>query len=522
LKVDANHRTAVNALSLELDQNGMPGDCHGRVVMESPVFQLMSGGEDEDLTRTPTLTYQDEVGEGVAVPLLATVSLKSKTGKGRRAPAALRNTQVLWKFSHDSREQFSESLERRHVEEQQRSFLERVIGYQADQSQPPGMAAHHKIGGRRGLPIGEGEGMVTYWRLAPERRSPRTPEHPWWTYCECEGKAEALADAAVYFISGRIAGDTHRIQAAVISKNSRASAKGGGESAEPPRILHSNTIALTNWRRVFVVGDWFVGSTTELDYPGITRAFNRAAVSVKPAPNLTRVDVSLQWQRVYAQICLRATDAEWPFLGDALNPKLEEVRTDRPDVPTLTYPVRFRSLSTFYEAISARGIAAKANRRIKNFLIARNDAEYRLQCEMHFGTVFNEVARSFPLARGLTVLKFACDDQHNATAKDDSAAGFFTEIEGRSARHRAIVFQFTRDAQGDVTVHEIGHALFLAHAPEQDEGYRAPKGADANAHDRDEKCIMGYNDAEDFCGLCLLKLAGCEFKKIGNDGRVND
>lgn len=58
----------------------------------------------------------------------------------------------------------------------------------------------------------------------------------------------------------------------------------------------------------------------------------------------------------------------------------------------------------------------------------------------------------------------------------------------------------------DVFVHEIGHALFLPHAP--------PMGYD-EAHTPRSTCIMNYElDSDAFCGTCMLRLRGWDWKKV--------
>jgi hypothetical protein len=58
----------------------------------------------------------------------------------------------------------------------------------------------------------------------------------------------------------------------------------------------------------------------------------------------------------------------------------------------------------------------------------------------------------------------------------------------------------------DVFVHEIGHAMFLPHAP--------PMGFEAT-HTPNSTCLMNYNlDSDTFCGTCMLRLRGWDWKKV--------
>ncbi len=60
-------------------------------------------------------------------------------------------------------------------------------------------------------------------------------------------------------------------------------------------------------------------------------------------------------------------------------------------------------------------------------------------------------------------------------------------------------------ADETTAAHELGHCLFLAHAPGGNVGNADPHGHDAAM----ANCLMGYHaTATDFCGFCLLRLRG--------------
>jgi hypothetical protein len=84
-----------------------------------------------------------------------------------------------------------------------------------------------------------------------------------------------------------------------------------------------------------------------------------------------------------------------------------------------------------------------------------------------------------------------------------------------------VLFIFSKGQAPGTVVHEMGHNLFLAHAPGHWETGKNPAGFQADAHDKDQICLMSYHpDAKYFCGLCLQKLAGWDPTKLHKDGRV--
>jgi len=251
-----------------------------------------------------------------------------------------------------------------------------------------------------------------------------------------------------------------------------------------------------------------------LNLAAINRAFAPAAVLLELAPSAVATNARQHWKREYRDVAETAVAEEWPFLADALATDSGEEGGE--------YAVRFRPYADFREALGSKDAFMSAHRRVRNFLSATTELTYRRKCDAHFYPVFNRVAETFPLPdNGLTVLTFTAPGGHNLEDNSNSRGGFFIFVKNRSARHRAIVLQFSGKRSTDGTsVHEIGHALFLKHAPGHAPGTREAHGTDSEGHDKDSDCAMAYTFKPDFCGLCLLKLAGYHYEWIRNDGTI--
>ena len=79
----------------------------------------------------------------------------------------------------------------------------------------------------------------------------------------------------------------------------------------------------------------------------------------------------------------------------------------------------------------------------------------------------------------------------------------------------------THGAGVRTSIHEVGHTLFLAHAPGHYHPPEQPIGSKPAAHDQAQICLMSYHDDKKYlCGLCLLKLGGRDYLKIRNDGTL--
>jgi hypothetical protein len=516
LPVADRHKEAVKALADELAGTGLPGDSSGRVILDAPVFPIGELDFVKEMgDRSSAEQYARYVGSGIRVPLVATIRLKSKTGKGRRAPAALRGSRLDWFVSYQTKEEWEQSLRERGATDAQIRFLIRVAAHEEGTAVPSGAGIHRLLGGRRSAPEGEAQVAARFWRDAGGWGMEPSLEQPWTISTACGGPTTASVDSAVYFVSGRIAGDTHRIHARIASKASRRSFD--GNAPEPPKV-DSNLIALTNWRRVRVVGDWFVGDDERMAFRAIADAVNRefapAAVLIEMAPDLPRADARRHWKREYRDTVDNLIEQGWPFLSDAL--ETDSGHNGR------EYAVRFRPYADFLEALGTKEAWALAPRRLRDFFLAPSEVAYRRRCDDNFYDIFHQVAATFELPEhGLTLLTFNSRGGHNQEDATNDRGGFFGFIKKLSGRHRALVAQFAGGGDASVTVHEIGHALFLQHAPGHANGVREPGRTAPQAHDKDADCLMAYTAAPHFCGLCLLKLAGADYTRIRNDGTID-
>jgi hypothetical protein len=146
------------------------------------------------------------------------------------------------------------------------------------------------------------------------------------------------------------------------------------------------------------------------------------------------------------------------------------------------------------------------------------------------------VVQNFPLGEnGLTFFKFGVDGEQNIW-KGSFTAGIAPSIPGFTGSNKTVFFIFKAGKASDILVHEIGHQLFLAHAPGHfDSGdsrvdkdakgnkITQPDGFQPNAHADNQWCVMSYHKSEptELCGLCILKLSGWNYTKINMNGTIS-
>ena len=131
---------------------------------------------------------------------------------------------------------------------------------------------------------------------------------------------------------------------------------------------------------------------------------------------------------------------------------------------------------------------------------------------------------------GVTIIQFG--ELHSNFSTATSLINGYAPTFSTSSRTRVAFIQYCTAARyasggGSNTMeqtisHEIGHHLFLPHAPLP--AAHLPGGADPTVHDKaDTHCMMGYDYSAErlFCGFCLLRLRGWDHRRLLPDGDRN-
>lgn len=100
------------------------------------------------------------------------------------------------------------------------------------------------------------------------------------------------------------------------------------------------------------------------------------------------------------------------------------------------------------------------------------------------------------------------DPQQGVAFVSTRQDGFATEARGKPILYKPAT---------SVAAHELGHALYLPHAPRKQDGATTPGDVEATHHDANAGCIMNYDqDTVAFCGRCALRLSGWNWSKVGH------
>jgi hypothetical protein len=512
LDVADQWKTTVGALVDELKKSGMPGDCEGRVVLDSPAFKASRRDGKSDMDdATSFLEYKNAVAVGPAIPFLARIALKSKSGEGKRSAPVLIGTRLLWDFKLESSADLDGSLSGRGMHAAAKTFVKKAASFEETVTQPKGTSAHLKVGGFR-TKSSDRATVGIQWTSGDEWNMTAPKERDWAAFTECGDGADDSVDSAVYFRLGRMAGDAHKVRA-VVDVDESLDVKDEAAPEGAPTAHRSNTIKLVTWRRIPIVATWIVGTTTTpISTAPLTAEYKKAALLIEPGPGVAPQDIGAKWATEYKTVADGYVKAKDPFLGKALESDPQG------------YPVRFRDFMDYWDLANPdAGFFGDLWERIKNFFGADDEQKYKKKCDDAWYGVLADVALRIPIPdKGITAVKFGQNGPHNQNPDEGSfTAGVAPSIDGLTDRNKAIFFQFTVSDDAKTFIHEVGHTLFLAHAPGHFTPGKQPAGFQPNAHDKDQVCLMSYSSRKRFlCGLCFVKLAGWNYLQVNNDGSV--
>jgi hypothetical protein len=176
--------------------------------------------------------------------------------------------------------------------------------------------------------------------------------------------------------------------------------------------------------------------------------------------------------------------------------------------------VRFRKYDDFIDACenavkdpSHAGLAKK----VTTWKDDKSKKRYRKRVEKHASALARYMGQALAVQPGVTVVGF--NGLHNLGPVTSGKT-----VAQDSDRWRITIMLFAAGA--DVLAHELGHCLFLPHAPS------APgthiEGVTPTRHvDGDGRCLMAYTQRHPgYCAICLLRLRGADGEHLGPKGLV--
>ena len=493
----------------------------GVVVLPSAIFKTDSTQMNNDLSFQ---LYKTKWRRGVSIPLYARIWLKGKDGKRKRVAQATAGTKVLWDVALETDAEFNATLKGRSLDKPAMSFVQQVTAYKKTATEPQGRTAHKYFGGQRTTNADRGADELQWVKINDDWNALAPSQRTWGSHSLCKTTRAFDAETGICFACSRMAGDVHTVSA-YIDTDGTPDTKDDKALVGIPAAKHSNAITFTTRRQISVVQSYKVGKgTTDVDLSTMTREYDKAAMTFDAAPGLAVQEVQASWRTAYQKVIAQLSKTD-NFVRDA-------ALTD----PEL-YPVKYKSFNDYWDHTHPKsGKVSKLFHRLFSFLQSADEETYRKECDKHAYRIYYDVVQSFPLGeKGLTIFKFGENGDHNMW-KGSFTAGIAPSIPKFTGIDKTMFLIFESGKADRILVHEVGHQVFLAHAPGHfDSGdsrtaqdakgnkITQPDGFQPNAHADNQWCVMSYHksDPKELCGLCILKLSGWNYTKINMNGTIS-
>jgi hypothetical protein len=473
--------------------------------------------------------YRAAWGNGPDVPVFARVWLKDSAGRRVDAPKALGRVRFLWDW-----EDAAEDLTR-HTPTA-RTYLEQALKRQCSTSRPRGDNAHRDVGGKRGLPsscvfpkqsgyapqASPKEGTFPF-RVVPCRK------RGWAAYSEAWTSGAFAGRTGVLFQPSRIAGDAWRVTVQLAYERR----KDGGvvldveDDAPLPAAVRASTGVFETWREVDIsrivrkqagIAPFSLATVQEQFERAFLRLTDRSGgVSVMDAADYN------------ARISRAVAACSWEVRA-AVDPAVDQYAAGG-------QALTFRSWPDFQAEVKRLKRCDDAG--LVRWL-APPHIEVRLSDEVAYHRTCKDWAKRIVVTAfdepragraGIELLQFSRLYNHERAPGGVAVNGFAKEFPSAARVRCAVVLcagvanyagQGNFNSPEQTIAHEMGHQLFLPHAPFSSSG--VPGGANAAHHDMNgSDCLMGYDYSVErrLCGLCLLRLRGWDKRKLSSDGSRN-
>jgi hypothetical protein len=499
-----------------------------KVKLISNLFKVDGGGTSE-MSNSSSASFdqfQTLWGDGPRIPIDAKVWIKNSKGAKVLAPKAWGRRKILWDW-----ECVSPDLSALHAAA--KTYEETAQNYNKDVSKPKGENCHKDRGGKRAddgaavvFSSDSGGGTYPFPVTAGSTRKWSGLSGP-----APSGAKEGLSGAI--FRPARLAGDGYKVTAYFDpSPKKELDAEGALAAA-----FKKDTGTFEMWRELHLSkyikkSAGITGFTVATLQGYYDKAFLRVEdktpgiETMVKAPYDTAFNAAIAGQPdLVKTYCIDSAASQFDGGDFAVTYRshaamkaayIAKIKGDLQTAdPTLTNAAATTAATTqVTAALTAAGIetVTKYANQVRWWSIAICQSA----CSIYMGA--ND---------GITIIQFNGTDNlvPHATSVINGFAPTFTT----SGRSKCAFIQYAMTYSGansntmEQTIsHEVGHHMFLPHAPLP--AASLPAGAEADAHDQaDLHCLMGYDYSSErkFCGKCLLRMRGWDHSKLDKDGSKN-
>lgn len=470
--------------------------------------------------------YQTQWGDGPQVPVFAKLTVRKSDGTGVEDPRALGGVRVLWDF-----EDVNENLDIHHSEP--RAYVGQSVAFDVGTTKPPGDNCHKDRGGKRSAngtdsPIFPAKAGYAPKDTADDAAFPFAVEacdkRKWAALSKPWTKGEFKGKTGVVFQPSRMAGDAYKLFVYVayeLDKDRKPVIDVTDDIKEKSAVL-AKTGTFEVWRKHHVpkyAKKKAFAST--IDTAKVIEYYRKAHVEME----IKYASVSTMNKANYNSAIATEISGMDVFAQTALDSSVDQYDNGDHGVTFVdfnTYKTNLRAalgmtapqFNTWLT--TGGGQALNTNTKYQGFLKNWGKQLLIAACDQELPTDKD----------GVSLFHFI--GVHNV-GNQGALNGSAVDMPSGNAQRVGFLTCATPSAYGphnknsleQTTTHEIGHHLFMPHAPD---GVSAGAGPDPTSHDQDDhSCTMSYNfDFERrWCGFCILRLRGWDKSPLSADGSAN-
>jgi hypothetical protein len=482
------------------------------------ISNLYSTGAADKADGTSFTAYRDlwKSGseEGPNIPIFAKLFVKSSADAKEDVPKAIGRVRLLWDW-RDSPEVLS-----MHFTEA-REYLTDSIDYDKNVTRPKGDNCHKDRGGKRGddsKPVfparpGYPEAATLRANTFPFKVE-RCATRKWSSYSETWRTGALIGKTGVSFQPSHMAGDGYLVDV-YFPHNRKPDGKDDLDTADDNQLQHAvkkSTGIWQIWREIHVtLYHKKDASLPSLSFPTVATTLDKAYIELVDKSGAILSPMAGYDGKI--RVHLAGTSAE----------KQLAVKTG--DQGTITKGglmyLSYANFKTLLTTTKGWTTAAQLNTWLAANNMASNAAYRKVLEDIADDVVIKTCDEYFTASDGIKVFHLEPYWETEDGGKSETggfASTSFTNANRQKAGYLHGVLPPPPSIK-EIASHEIGHTLFLPHAP-------GVAGGPAAVHDQAahwNNCMMSYhfNQEMKFCGLCLLRLRGWDYRVLNSNRTVN-
>jgi hypothetical protein len=466
-----------------------------------------------------------DAGAGPRIPIFVTVLLRTSDGRKVVAGKALGNAQIMWDYTTPTSVPPGSP-----PSGPNKTYLDGAAAYGADTSRPKGGSnAAAQIGGKRAnaalgarAVLAAPDSGVTNFPFTLGAGSKRF----WAAFASIEKDGPREGQAGVIFRPSITAGDLYTLRCYLDVERTL-----DADADIPATTPSADVGSFAVWRRVTLARRYRKCADVDDIVPDPRPYYNPAFIQFNDQLRtnahvmtkseyefffpqaVTRAKVNAGVADAITQYALPDGVSQYNYAGSGFGRFIDSVVSFFGGTPgPTTWVATFRSWSDFVDA-AAKGNGLSHDAMVKNLDAKKvSEKNYAWLTERFAVRIAVEIATLVSRDDGITVVQF--EDVHSLQGELNwRVVGVAAASIGK--RHQTAFVSFADGAS--TFAHEVGHCLFLPHAPSQPGTpienvvvYRHV-GAITN-------CLMAYGNTAGLCALCLLRLRGCDGDALGPNG----